>query len=60
MMEERYDNWATASMKEYPFWRDDMQPKEFDQEREYYLKNFDLIKTGMYTPLWQQKKILLS
>jgi len=56
-MAERFDNWATPGMKEYPFWREDMQPDEFDIEREYYLKNiYELVQTGKYIPLWKQSK----
>lgn len=49
-------NWATPGMKEYPFWRADMSVEEFDKEREYYLKNFDLVQEGNYVPLWQQNE----
>lgn len=48
------NSWATALMMEYPFWRDDMTPEEFDEECEYYLKNFELVKNGEYVPLWKQ------
>ena len=30
------NNWATGTLKEVPFWRDDMQPEEYDIEREYF------------------------
>ena len=56
-MAEKFDNWATPGMKEYPFWREDMQSEEFDKEREYYLKNiYELVQTGKYIPLWKQNK----
>lgn len=49
-------NWATPSMKEFPFWRDDMSPEEFAIERKYYYENYEsLVKTGKYAPLWKQK-----
>ena len=48
-------NWATPSMKEYPFWREGMSADEYEREREYYQKNFeDLVITGKYIPLWKQ------
>ena len=50
-------NWATPSMKEYPFWREGMSADEYDREREYYQKNFEeLVMTGKYVPLWKQNK----
>ena len=30
------ENWATGQMKEFPFWRNDMSPEEFDAERVYF------------------------
>lgn len=50
------DNWATETLKEVPFWRNDMTPEEYDIEREYFARNFNLIKNGEYIPLWKQKK----
>ena len=54
MEEDR--NWATPTLKEVPFWRDDMSPEEYDKEREYYAKNFHLVREGLYVPLWKPKK----
>jgi len=31
-----------------------MQPEEYDIEREYYAKNFNLVRKGLYVPLWKQ------
>lgn len=49
-------DWATETLKEVPFWRNDMSPEEYDREREYYAKNFNLVKEGKYLPLWKQKE----
>lgn len=53
-MEENKE-WATPTLKEVPFWRDGMSPEEYDIEREYYAKNFHLVRDGSYKPLWKQK-----
>ena len=49
------NNWATETLKEVTFWRNDMTPEEYDIEREYYARNFNLVKSGEYIPLWKQK-----
>ena len=51
---EKNKDWATETLKEVPFWRDDMTPEEYDIEREYYAKNFNSVKEGKYIPLWKQ------
>lgn len=48
-------NWATGTLKEVPFWREGMQPDEYDKEREYLATHFDDFKKGKYIPLWKQK-----
>nr|WP_289706990.1 hypothetical protein [Enterocloster clostridioformis] len=48
--------WASATLKEVPFWRDDMSPEEYDREREYYAENFHLLRAGTYLPLWVQEQ----
>lgn len=50
------NTWASATLREVPFWREDMSPEEYDIEREYYAKNFDLVKKGLYVPLWKQNQ----
>lgn len=55
LMEENKD-WASAGLKEMPFWRNGMTPEEYDAEREYYLKNIKLFREGKYIPLWKQKQ----
>ena len=47
-------SWASPTLKEVPFWREDMTPEEYDIEREYFAKNFNLFKEGKYQPLWKQ------
>ena len=49
------NNWATPTMKEVPFWYDGISEEEYEKEREYYFKNFNLVQKGMYIPLWKQK-----
>ena len=48
------NSWATETLKEVPFWRDGMTPEEYDIEREYYARNFNMVKNGEYKPLWKQ------
>ena len=48
-------NWATGTLKEVPFWRDDMTPEEYEIEREYYCEHWDDYRKGNYKPLWKQK-----
>ena len=52
-MEER-NEWATPALKEVPFWREGMTAEEYDIEREYYAKHFDMVKSQQYVPLWKQ------
>jgi hypothetical protein len=51
---EESKEWASATLKEVPFWREDMGPEEYDREREYLAKNWDLVRNGTYVPLWKQ------
>ena len=50
-------DWATPTLKECPWWRDDMTPEEYEIEREYCYKNFDTseknVKNG---PHWKKNK----
>ncbi|MBR5157566.1 MAG: hypothetical protein IKW59_07350 [Clostridia bacterium] len=56
MSNSNKNDWATGTLKEVPFWRDDMQPEEYDIEREYFYKHWDDYTKGKYVPLWKQKK----
>lgn len=49
-------NWATETLKEVPFWREDMTPEEYEVERTYYYNNWDLVESLKYVPLWKQKQ----
>ncbi len=40
------NNWATSMIKENPYYVDGMTPEEYDREREYYLRNFEKIRSG--------------
>ena len=51
------DDWSTPTLREAPFWRDDMTPEEYDIEREYLANNWDDFTKGKYKPLWKQKMI---
>lgn len=53
MMDGKSD-WASSTLMEAPFWRDGMSPEEYEIEREYYAKNFNLVKKHEYQPLWVQ------
>ena len=56
-MAEMYEDWATPTMKEAPYWRDGMSPDEYEAEREYYGRNYvSLFLKGKYKPLWKQKE----
>lgn len=50
------NNWATGTLKEAPFWRENMQPEEYEIEREYFDKHFEDYVNGIYSPLWKQKQ----
>ena len=51
-------SWATASLKEAPFWREDMTPEEYDTERLFLIENWDAYKRGCYRPLWMEKQVV--
>lgn len=53
MQEEK--DWATATLKEAPFWRNDMQPEEYDIERAHLQLHYYDLQKGTYVPLWKQK-----
>lgn len=55
-MEENNNDWANPTLKEAPYWRDGMTPEEYDMEREYYYKNFHLVRERKYKPLWKQQE----
>ncbi|MBP3447201.1 MAG: hypothetical protein J6K64_08015 [Clostridia bacterium] len=49
------EEWATETLKEVPFWRNDMTPEEYEIERAHFIHNWDAYTKGKYTPLWKQK-----
>ena len=53
---DKEKDWATPTLKEVPFWRDDMSPEEYEEERTYMIKNWDLVMKCQYVPLWKQKQ----
>lgn len=48
------NDWATPTLKEYPFWREGMSSLEYENERIYYYKHFKDVENGTYKPLWKQ------
>lgn len=55
MAEKNYEEFS-PTLKEAPYYHDGMTFEEYDIEREYYLKNLDLVHEGKYVPLWKQKQ----
>ena len=53
LMKENSNNWATPTLKEAIFWREGMSPEEYDIEREFCYRNFDLVRKRKYKPLWK-------
>lgn len=53
-------DWATETLKEAPFWREDMSPEEYEDERSYLHENWNRFMNGDYVPLWEQKRIKSS
>lgn len=54
-MEESKSNWATASMREFIFWKEGMTPEEFEKEYQHYYNMVSEGKRKEYKPLWKQK-----
>ena len=52
-MVERQE-WATPTLKEVPFWREDMSPEEYERERTYMIQNWNAVLQGRYIPLGKQ------
>lgn len=48
------NNWATPTLKEAPFWHDNMTVEEYEVEREYLANHWTDYQNGEYTPLWKQ------
>lgn len=49
-------DWASPTLKEVPFWREDMSPEEYQIENEYLAEHWDEYRQGNYVPLWKQNK----
>ena len=52
----KQSDWATETLMEAPFWRNGLKPEEYDEEREYFAKNFQQYLEGVYVPLWKQRE----
>ncbi len=48
--------WASGTIKEVPFWREDMSVEEYEEERIYLYEHWDDLQNGKYVPLWKQKE----
>lgn len=46
--------WATGTLKEVPFWREDMSVEEYEKERDYLNRHWNDYMNNQYTPLWKQ------
>lgn len=55
-LEEHEEDWARGTLKEVPFWRDDMSVEEYEIERTYFHEHWDDWTKGQYVPLWIQKR----
>ena len=44
--------WATETMKEVPFWHDDITQEEYEAEREHYMQMMSTGRAKEYQPLW--------
>ncbi len=55
-LEECEEDWARGTLKEVPFWRDDISVKEYELERTYFHEHWDDWTKGNYVPLWIQKR----
>lgn len=53
----KQSDWATETLMEAPYWRNGMSPEEYDEEREYFSKNFEKYVSGEYIPLWKQREL---
>ena len=40
------NEWANAMIRENPYFVDVMTPEVYDKEREYYLRNYEKIRSG--------------
>lgn len=52
-MAEKSNNWATASMREVPFWRDDITIDEYEKEYEHYYRAIAENTMKEYKPLYK-------
>ena len=45
-------SWAMPTLREVPFWRDDLTPVQYEIERDYMCEKYDLVLNNRYKPLW--------
>ena len=55
-MESKKSDWARGTIKEVPFWREDMSVEEYEEERNYLNQHQTDYMNNRYIPLWKQKQ----
>ena len=55
-MENKKSDWATGTLKEVPFWREDMSVEEYEEERNYLNQHLTDYMNNRYIPLWKQRE----
>ena len=55
-MENKKSDWATGTLKEVPFWREDMSVEEYEEERNYLNQYWTDYMNNRYIPLSKQKQ----
>lgn len=55
-MESKKSDWATGTLKEVPFWREDMSVEEYEEKRNYLNQHWTDYMNNRYIPLWKQRE----
>ena len=55
-MESKKSDWARGTIKEVPFWREDMSVEEYEEERNYLNQHWTDYMNNRYIPLWKQRE----
>ena len=58
MDENKMSEWATFSMREVPFWRDDITLDEYEKERMHWLTLRSQHREAEYRPLYKKIKVI--
>lgn len=51
---EKTSDWASPTVMEAPYWKNEMTVEEYEHERSYYYSHIEDVKKGIYKPLWAQ------